>query len=111
MARQKDGEKRRPALQPENRENQLIALAVNSAEQQLINGTASSQIIVHYLRLAAERERAKLENELLEKKIQLAAAKTEAIASEARSEQLFAKAIEAMRRYQGGDDSEDEIIQ
>lgn len=102
--------KRRPALNPENRENQLIALAVNSAEQQLMNGTASSQIIVHYLKLAAERERAKLENELLEKKILLAQAKTEAIASEARSEQLFAQAIEAMRRYQGGDNDTDEDV-
>jgi hypothetical protein len=109
MAKTKDsGERRiRPALSPENRENQLIALAVNSAEQQLLNGTASSQIIVHYLKLGAERERSRLENELLEKKIQLAAAKTEAIASEARTEELFKKAIEAMRIYGGNKDEEE----
>jgi len=110
MAKTKDSGQRRPrpALSPENRENQLIALAVNSAEQQLLNGTASSQIIVHYLKLGAERERSRLENELLEKKIQLAAAKTEAIAAEARSEELFKNAIEAMRVYGGGNNDDEE---
>ena len=63
----------RPALTPESRENQLIALAVNLAEQQLRDGTASSQVITHYLKLGStkadlEREKLKRENELLRAK-------------------------------------------
>ena len=54
----------RPALTPEARENQLIALAIDRAEQQLLDGTASSQVITHYLKLGSSRER--LERERLE---------------------------------------------
>ena len=54
----------RPALTPEARENQLISLAVDLAEKQLQEGTASSQVITHYLKLGSMRER--LEREKLE---------------------------------------------
>ena len=47
----KETRKIRPALSPEARENQLIDLAVNLAEQQLLDGTASSQVITHFLKL------------------------------------------------------------
>ena len=55
----------RPALTPEARENQLISLAVDLAEQQLRDGTASSQVITHYLKLGSTKE--KIEKEILEK--------------------------------------------
>lgn len=97
-----DTAKHRPALTPEARENQMISLAVNLAEQQLRDGTASSQVITHFLKLATMREQ--IEKELLEKKVELAAAKTKQIEDERRTEELYAEAIEAMKRYGGHDE-------
>ena len=91
--------KQRPALDPEARENQLIALAINLAEKQLIEGTASSQVITHYLKLGSTKER--IEKEILEKQKDLITAKTEAIQSAKRVEELYANALEAMRTYSG----------
>ena len=71
-----------PALDPESRENQLISLAVNLAEEKLRDGTASNQLIVHYLKLGSTKER--LEKEKLEKENELLKAKTEAIKAYAR---------------------------
>ena len=97
--------KMRPALTPEARENQMIALAVDCAEQQLRDGTASSQVIVHYLKLGSSKE--KLEKEKLEKENELLIAKIEAMQSAKASEELYAKAIEAMRRYSGHGSSDE----
>lgn len=96
----------RPALTPEARENQLISLAVDLAEKQLIEGTASSQVISHYLKLGSTKER--LEKEKLEEENKLLRAKTEALQSAKRIEELYASAISAMRKYSGRDDSDDE---
>lgn len=95
----------RPALTPEARENQMIALAVNLAEQQLRDGTASAQVITHYLKLGDtkaqyEKEQLRLENELLK-------AKTDMIKSQENSEKLYAEAIKAMKRYSGAEDVEE----
>ena len=98
--------RRRPALTPEARENQMIALAVDLAEKQLIEGTASSQVITHYLKLATQKE--KLENEIREKQRELISAKTESIQSSQRIEELYADAIKAMKRYSGQRDPEDD---
>ena len=89
----------RPALTPEARENQLISLAVDLAEKQLLEGTASSQVITHYLKLGSTREKA--EREKLQKENELLAAKAEALKSAKRVEELYADAISAMRKYQG----------
>lgn len=89
--------RRPPATTPEARENQMISLAVEVAEEQLRNRTASAQVITHYLRLAAAKER--LEKEKLEKEIALLQARADAIESEKRREELYANAIEAMRGY------------
>ena len=97
--------KMRPALTPEARENQMIALAVDCAEQQLRDGTASSQVIVHYLKLGSSKER--LEKEKLEKENGLLTAKIEAMQSAKASEELYVKAIEAMRRYSGHGSSDE----
>ena len=92
----------RPALTPEARENQLISAAVNLAEKQLLEGTASSQVITHYLKLGSSKER--LEKKKLERENELLRAKTEALQSAQRVEELYANALEAMKRYNGSDD-------
>lgn len=89
----------RPALSPEARENQLVALAVNLAEQQLRDGTASSQVITHYLKLGSSKE--KLEREILKEQKKLIEAKTENLQSTKRIEELYESAMKAMRQYDG----------
>ena len=101
--------KMRPALTPEAREQQLISLAVDLVEKRLIEGTASSQETTHFLKLATMKY--KLEKEKLEKDLELTVAKTEAMKSQVRSEELFAEAVKAFRGYSGqgrGDETEDE---
>lgn len=88
--------KSRAALTPEAREKQLIALAIDVAEEQMRNGTASSQVISHFLKLGSTR--AQIEKELLEKQRDLAAAKAEAIESSAKMEDLYLKAAKATQR-------------
>lgn len=90
---------RRPALTPEARENQLASYAVDLAEKQLLDGTASSQVITHYLKIASTKER--IEKEILEKQRDLITAKTEQLKSQQRVEELYADAIAAMKRYSG----------
>lgn len=107
MARKKDipsnaktsSKKIRPATTPEARENQLISLAVDLAERQLLEGTASSQVITHYLKLGSSKE--KIEREILEKQKMLIEAKTENLQSSKRIEELYAEAISAMKSYSG----------
>ena len=89
----------RPALTPEARENQMISLAVDLAEKQLMEGTASSQVITHYLKLGSTKER--LEKEKLEEENKLLKARTEALQSAKRVEELYADAISAMKKYSG----------
>lgn len=95
----------RPAINPDARENQMIALATDLAEQQLRDGTASSQVITHYLKLATSRER--LERELLEKEVELKKAKTEALKSAKRVEELYTNALKAMKNYSGQGDPDE----
>jgi len=94
-----------PALTPEARENQLIALAVDLAEKQLIEGTATSQVITHYLKLGSTKER--MEKEKLANENELLRAKTEALKSNKRVEELFGEAIKAFRGYSGIEDEGD----
>lgn len=97
--------KRRPALSPEARENQLISLAVDLAEKQLQEGTASSQVITHYLKLGSTKER--IEKEILEKQKELITAKTKALADQAELKELYADALKAMRNYSGQGDPDE----
>ncbi|MET0785494.1 MAG: hypothetical protein ABWY25_02155 [Paenisporosarcina sp.] len=89
----------RPATTPEGKENQLISLAADLAEKQLISGTASSQVITHFLKLASTRE--KLEQERLQRENLLLSAKIDQIASGKRIEELYETALNAMRAYAG----------
>ena len=97
----------RPAITPEARENQLISLATDLAEEQLRAGTASSQVITHYLKLGSTKER--IEKEILEKQKELIEAKTQNLQSAKRIEELYSNALNAMRDYSGhGTDDGDE---
>ena len=98
-------EQQTPATTPEGREDQMIAYAVDLAEQQLRNGTASSQVITHYLKLGSMRE--KYEKQKLQEEITLLRARTEAIKAEKNRDALYAEAIAAMQRYRPH--GEDEI--
>lgn len=89
----------RPALTPEAREKQLISLAVDLAEKQLREGTASSQVITHYLKLGSTKE--KLEKEILEKQKELITAKTQSYQSADEMKELYANALAAMKQYSG----------
>ena len=97
----------RPALTDEARENQMISLAFDLAEQQLLDGTASSQVITQFLKMGSRKE--KIEREILEKNKSLIDAKTDTLKSAKRVEELYADALDAMRRYsgRGGDEDED----
>ncbi len=98
--------KMRPALTPEARENQLISRAVDLAEKQLIEGTASAQVITHFLKLGSTKE--KIEKEILEKQKELLDAKTESLKSAQRIEELYENALRAMKNYSGRDDDYDD---
>lgn len=83
----------------------MISLAIDLAEQQLRDGTASSQVITHYLKLGSTKER--IEKEILERQKDLIEAKTQSLQSAKRIEELYADAINAMRSYAGGSDKDD----
>lgn len=105
VASSESSRKIRPALTPEARENQMISLAVDLAERQLLEGNASSQVITHYLKLGSTKER--IEKEILEKQKDLIEAKTQTLQSAQRVEELYSNALNAMKKYSGQDDSED----
>ena len=90
----------RPALTPEAKEGQMISLAVDLAERQLRDGTASSQVITHYLKMGSSKER--LEQEIMEVQKKLIEAKAESIHSAKRIEGLYTEALSAMKLYSGG---------
>lgn len=97
----------RPQIEPEGRLQQMVALATNLAEKQLIEGTASSQVITHYLKLGTEQ--AKLERLLLEEQVKLAAAKTAQIEAAQYKDTMYEEALAAFRRYGGHLNDESEL--
>jgi hypothetical protein len=100
MVKKKEDKVARPASTPEAREMQLVNLAVNLAEKQLRDGTASPSVINHFLKLASKRE--VLEREILEKQKNLIEAKAQSISKDKENEQLAKAAIEAMKNYNSG---------
>ena len=91
----------RPALTPEGREQQLINLAYNAALEQLQNGTASSQVITHFLKLGSTKNI--LEAEKIKQEVAMLAAKTEALKTADTVAELYDKAIKAFSSYGGGE--------
>lgn len=92
----------KPATTPEAREMQMVSLAVDLAEQQLRDGTASSQVICHYLKLGSTRE--KLEKEILESQKRLTEAKTESYYSAQQANEMYDKVMNALKTYSGQDE-------
>lgn len=91
--------RRQPALTDEGREGQLVSLAIDLAEKQLSEGTASAQVITHYLKAGSARER--LEQERLHRENLLLESRVEMMASAKRVEELYEAALTAMRGYAG----------
>lgn len=94
----------RRATTPEGRENQLMALAVDLAEKQIREGTVSAQVLSHYLKLASSREQ--LEQQRLRHENELLRVKAEALASAKSAEELFERAVRAMKSYSGNETEE-----
>lgn len=97
---------RPPAKTPDGRESQLVNYAINLAEKQLREGTASSQVITHFLKLGTERE--KLEREKIARENQLLQAKVDSLANADSSEKMYREALKAMARYSGQEPPSDE---
>lgn len=100
--------RRRPAQSAEDREQMMIELAVNCAEQQLRDGTASAQVITHYLKLATEKER--LERDILMKQRELITAKTESLQYAKKLDAMNSEIIAAMKLYSGKDENYDPYV-
>jgi phage repressor protein C with HTH and peptisase S24 domain len=107
--------RRRPAAKtPEAREQQLVSLAYDLAEKQLAEGTASAQVITHYLKIGSTREQLELEE--LRQKTKLLDAKIEDINNAQDMKQLYAEAMSAFAGYSGnphltGPSSEEEYYE
>lgn len=98
-------QKHKKAIDPEARQDQMVALAVDLAEQQLRDGTASSQVITHFLKLGTAT--AKLEEKKLEAEVQLVMAKKEALQSAEELKQVYSEALKAFQIYSGQSDGEE----
>lgn len=94
-----DDASHRPYITPEGRENSVIALAYDLAERQIREGTASSQVITHFLKLGTARER--LEREILAEQKKLVAAKTDTLESDKKDRVAYEEVLAAMKRYSG----------
>lgn len=95
----------RPALTPESRENQMVCLAIDLAEKQLRDGTASSQLIHHFVKIGSTKE--KIEKEILQEQKKLIEAKTQTLQSAQKNDELFAQALVAMSSYKGQSNDDD----
>lgn len=108
MSKESQKSKIRPAISPETRENRLINLAMNLAEEKLLNGTASAQLIIEFLKRGATKTR--LENEKLRQENELLKAKTANLEAQRESKELYSKAISAWKRYAGFGVSNEDIF-
>lgn len=89
---------------PEARENRLISMAMDLAEERMRNGTATAQEVIHFLKLGSEKSRVEVEKLELEKA--LVEAKTENIKAQKEMTTMFSSAIAAMKTYRGDEDDE-----
>ena len=104
MAKQDPTQHRPPATTPEGREQQLTALAMDAIEKRIRTGTASAQELTYFAKLGSPNSR--LERKILEQQHELLAAKTSAIKSQERVEELYINALSAMRTYSGSPEKE-----
>lgn len=108
MSKDKPTSKRRNPITPEERTNRLVSLAEDQAEKQLLAGTASPSVIVHFLKQGTIKNQ--LELKKLEKEVELLKAKRESIESAQSAEEMYSEAIKAFRRYSGDNDDEDKEL-
>lgn len=106
MAKSDQPIRRPPATTPEGREQQLTALAMDAIETRIRNGTASAQELTYFAKIGSPN--ARLERKILEQQSELLAAKTSAIKSQERVEELYVNALSAMRTYSGSPEKETE---
>ena len=102
----RESRKTKPARTPEVKEKQMINLAVDLAEKQLRDGTASSAVITHYLKLASSREQ--IEREMMINQSKLVAAKADQIAFGKETEVTNQSVLEALKGYRSSE--EDEVL-
>lgn len=96
---------KRTAVSPKDREEELVSLAYDVAEEQMRNGTATSQVITHFLKLGSLREQKELET--MDMKNEFVAQKIELMKSQERNKEIAEEAMRAFRSYQpGGDEYE-----
>ena len=96
------------AISPRARENQIISAAYDLAEKRILNGTASSQEIIHFLRMGSEKE--KLERIKLEEENKLLREKTKSLAAATNIEQILKDGLKALGSYRLNE-SEDDIFE
>lgn len=94
--------RRSPAKTPEERESILVSMAMDRIEQQIADGTASSQVLTHFAKLGSsreslEQERLRNENEVLRKKVETMQAAVDV-------KNLMTEALKAFRGYSGEDE-------
>lgn len=100
-------EQLRPALSPQAREQQIAAYAYDLAEQQIRDGTASSQVITYFLKAGSVEQQRRIEK--LEEENKLLRAKTENLESAKHMDEMYEEAMKAMKRYSGSDAPSDEV--
>ena len=83
----------------EGMENECIALSYELAKKRLVEGTATSAEIVHFLKLGSMKEQ--LDEELIRKDMALKDAKIESLQTNKQIEEMFSEAMRYMSRYQG----------
>lgn len=83
----------------EEREQQLSSAAYDLAEEQITNGTASSQVITHFLKMGSTREL--IEQERLRGQIEVDKVKAQQLVAQERMETLVTEAFDAFRSYSG----------
>lgn len=99
MARQSVSRRKRAATSPQQRELQLVDAAYDLVEERILGGTASSQETTFFLKMGSSRER--LEQERMRHEVELMQVKKEQLGQQAKLEELYVGAIEAIRGYQG----------
>lgn len=95
---------KRPVYTATSRENEIIAMAYDRVEQRIREDRATGPELVHFLKMGSAKGR--LEKEILEKEKELISAKTEALNTQRRMDELYSKAIDALKSYKSGDDCE-----
>lgn len=106
---EEEAPKRPKSPSPARRRNQILAAAMNLAEERILSGTASSQLLVHFLKEASSKH--SLEMEQLKAQNRLLSAKADSVDAAKKTDKMYAEALKAMRRYSGapvGDDDDDD---